>query len=137
MTMTQGKQSVAEFVRQRLLETPKTQREIALASGFDQPNVITMIKQGSTKLPLNRIGPLARALEVDPVVLLRLALSEYLPDTWAAIEPLLSAAMLTADERQLVEAYRRAKADTTAVPKIPAGDETVTISQSEADHGEA
>ena len=58
--------SVAEFIADRLAAIDKTQRQVATECGLENANVITMFKQGATKLPLNRIGPLAKALEVDP-----------------------------------------------------------------------
>lgn len=51
--------TVADFIADRLAESDKTQREIAEECGFEKPNIITMFKNGTTKLPLNRIGPLA------------------------------------------------------------------------------
>ncbi len=74
--------SVAEFVTQAIAATGKTQLEVAREAGFDKPNVITMIKQGSTKLPIPRVKAMARALEVEPLVLLKLCLKEYHPEMY-------------------------------------------------------
>ena len=52
--------SVAEFIAAQIAMSDKTQREIALALGYDKPNIITMFKQGLTKIPLNKVAPLAR-----------------------------------------------------------------------------
>ncbi len=57
--------TVAEFLADKIGAIDKTQREIAEACGFDNPNIITMFKNGHTKLPINRIAPLAKALDVD------------------------------------------------------------------------
>ena len=65
--------TIADFIADRLAESDKTQREIAAECGFDKPNIITMFKNGSTKVPLNRIGALAKALDADPAHMLRLA----------------------------------------------------------------
>ena len=98
--------SVAEFIADRLAAVDKTQKQIANECGFENPNIITMFKQGLTKLPINRIGPLAKALEVDPAHLLRLALLEYMPDTWETIEQTLQSTLLTANELDLIRAFR-------------------------------
>jgi len=90
--------SVAEFIADRLAAIDKTQRQIANECGFESPNIISLFKTGSTKLPLNRIGPLAKALDVDPAHLLRLAMLEYLPDTWGALEDVMQSTLLTANE---------------------------------------
>ena len=97
--------SVAEFIADRLAAIDKTQRQVATECGLENANVITMFKQGNTKLPLNRIGPLAKALEVDPAHLLRLAMREYLPDTWDSIENAMQSTLMTARELDLIRAY--------------------------------
>ncbi|MFH1819647.1 MAG: hypothetical protein ABIK82_22680 [Pseudomonadota bacterium] len=74
--------TVAEFLADSIALINKTQAQIAAECGFESANVITMFKKGQTKLPINRVGPLAKALNVDPAHLLRLVLLEYLPDTW-------------------------------------------------------
>lgn len=106
--MTDKTITIADFIADRLAETDKTQREIAAECGFETPNIITMFKNGSTKVPLNRIGALAKALDADPAHMLRLAMREYMPDTWESIENTLKSTLLTANELKLVRAYREA-----------------------------
>lgn len=101
---------VAQFVSEKIQTAGKSQKDIAEQAGFDNPNMITMIKQGKTKLPLAKVGPLAAALGTDPVHLLRLCLSTYQPETWAAIAPLLVSA-LTSDELCLLNAVRAETGD--------------------------
>lgn len=62
----------------------KTQAEIAEEAGFVNPNVISMIKNGSTKLPIDRVPASAKALDCDPSLLLRLALEQSEGSTVAA-----------------------------------------------------
>lgn len=96
---------VAVFVSERIRITGKKQVEIAEEAGFDKPNVITMIKQGKTKLPLAKVGLMAKALEVDPIYLLKMCLEEYQPDTWKEISPYMED-MVTADEMKILRAIR-------------------------------
>tara|TARA_R110002051_G_scaffold30487_1_gene70519 strand:- start:25767 stop:26174 length:408 start_codon:yes stop_codon:yes gene_type:complete len=67
---------LAIYVQRRILElrATKTQREIATQAGFPNPNMLTMIKLGDSKLAIDRVATLANALETDPKNLLRLAL---------------------------------------------------------------
>ncbi len=81
--------AVAHFITTRINELDLKLVDIAEVCGFPRPNVITMIKQGKTKLPLDKIGLMARALQVDPFDLFRMCMQEYLPSTWAAIAPIL------------------------------------------------
>jgi len=62
--------------RIRELQALKTQAEIASAAGFVNPNMITMLKQGTSKLPLDRVPAMAAALDVDPRYLFLLALDQ-------------------------------------------------------------
>lgn len=109
--MTEKITTIADFIADRLAESDKTQREIAAECGFETPNIITMFKNGSTKVPLNRIGALAKALDADPAHMLRLAMREYMPDTWESIEDTLKSTLLTANELKLLRAYREATGD--------------------------
>lgn len=99
------KSAVATFIAERIEATGKVQRHIAEKVGFESPNIITMIKKGITKLPLDKIGPMAKALDVDPMELYRMCMQEYHPDTWKAIAPFLEAG-LSEDERRLVRSLR-------------------------------
>jgi hypothetical protein len=57
--MTRRKESiVAAFIAKRIDEIGKTQRDIARECGGQKPNVITMLKNGQMKLPLDKIGRL-------------------------------------------------------------------------------
>ena len=118
---------VADLIADRLAAIDKTQRQVADECGFENANVITMFKQGATKLPLNRIGPLAKALDIDPVYLLRLTLLEYIPDTWEMVENVMQSTLLTANELDLVRAYRTATGDSDAVAQVIKGDSVVAV----------
>jgi transcriptional regulator with XRE-family HTH domain len=76
---------LAKFVAQRIAELSgrKTQAEIASEAGFANSNMISMIKSGATKLALDRVPQLSKALECDPAFLLRLALEQSLGATAA------------------------------------------------------
>lgn len=72
------------------LKPKKSQRDIALEAGFRNPNMLSMIKSGASKLALDRVPALAAALEVDQRLLLRLALEqEGLETTKNAIDQIL------------------------------------------------
>jgi transcriptional regulator with XRE-family HTH domain len=67
------------YLERRILElrASKSQAEIATQAGFASTNMISLIKSGSTRLPLDRVPALAVALEVDPARLLQLALEQW------------------------------------------------------------
>jgi len=77
--------SLADFIRNEIDNSDLSQKELAQMVGFNSPNIITMIKLGNSKLAINRIPKLAKALNIDPAVLLDKAYTEYDPETYAAI----------------------------------------------------
>ena len=97
--------NVANYISTCIEASGKKQYEIAVVAGFDNPNIITMIKQGKTKLPIGKVGVMAKALEIDPIHLFKLCLSEYQPETYAEISPFMEEA-LTNDELKLVRQFR-------------------------------
>lgn len=103
--------TVADYINWQVNLCGKKQLEIAEQAGFAKPNMITMLKQGKTKVPLEKIGALARALEVDPVHLFKLVLAEYLPETYSEITKMFGQPVLTQNEIELVEVIRESKVE--------------------------
>lgn len=75
-----GRMTVAELIDYHIGTKEKSQAQIAAEAGFDKPNMITMLKQGRTKVPLARVGALADALGISRTYFLRLVLGEYHPE---------------------------------------------------------
>lgn len=101
-------ETVAEFLTKVINASGKTQTEICYEIGYTKPNIITMFKQGKTKVPLDKIGPLARSLGVDGRDFFRMVLGEYMPETLSAIEPYMTIEGMTHQETFLLETYRAA-----------------------------
>lgn len=97
--------SFADDIAQLIEITGKTQREIAQDMGYDRPNLITMFKQGTTKVPIEKVPALAKSLGVDPAVLLARALQEYMPETLRVIQQTMGFTV-TENEFEIVEAVR-------------------------------
>ncbi len=105
------KQSVAEYLTEKIAQSSKTQLEISREAGFGRPNIITMFKKGKTRVPLNRVGSLARALDTNPRDLLRLVLAEYMPETWQSVEEALGQFLLNPEEEEVIKTYRDMQID--------------------------
>lgn len=116
--------TVAEYISQQVDLCGKSQKQIAEESGFGKPNIITMLKKGDTKLPLEKVGKFAKAIEVDPIHLLRLCLREYLPDTFVEIERMFGQPVLTDNELGIIEVIRSAK---VVNPKIRTEEEKARV----------
>jgi transcriptional regulator with XRE-family HTH domain len=92
----------AEFLKKALDQAPLTQREVAERAGFQRPNILSMMKNGETKVPLNRIPELARACEVKPSTFIRVAMKEYHPEVWAILEDIFDGCLTPAEEEMMM-----------------------------------
>jgi transcriptional regulator with XRE-family HTH domain len=107
---------LAKYLSKRILELrPKTQAEIASQAGFVNPNMMTIIKQGGSRLPLDRVTALAKALDVDPAYLMLLALEQAVGPTEAATIVDVMGNTVTDNEMTWVQAIREAS-DVTDPP---------------------
>lgn len=82
------------------------QKDIATAMGYAKPNIITMFKQGLTKLPIEKVGPTAKVLGVDPVHLLKIVMHDYMSATYEAVVKIFGQEPLTEHEQEIVETIR-------------------------------
>ncbi|NYS26621.1 helix-turn-helix transcriptional regulator [Rhodobacteraceae bacterium 2376] len=85
--------------RVRDLSHRKTQAEIASEAGFANANMMTFLKNGRNKVPLDRVPSLAKALEVDPAMLMRLALDQAVGATAAQAITEIFGTPVTQNER--------------------------------------
>ncbi|SFQ68761.1 Transcriptional regulator, contains XRE-family HTH domain [Roseivivax halotolerans] len=75
----------ARLIADALDASGKTQREVAEEVGFPRQNVISMLRSGEMRLPIERAPALAHALGIDEKTLIRTAMTEYMPETWNAL----------------------------------------------------
>jgi transcriptional regulator with XRE-family HTH domain len=102
--------SIAAYLHHLIDVSGKTQREIAKEVGFERQNMISMLKHGDTKVPLDKIPALARALDADPAHLLRLALEQYWPE-WKKVINEIFGGVVSKNEITLLLAIRKATLD--------------------------
>jgi transcriptional regulator with XRE-family HTH domain len=103
---------VAHYIDLQLeaIRPQKTQAQVADEAGFPQRNLLSMIRSGQTRLPLERIRGLAKALEINQNHLFRLALQEYQPHIKELFDEAGQQA-ISKYERQLLEVWRQATGD--------------------------
>jgi len=80
------KVKVADYLTAQIDICGKSQKQIADEVGFPKANVLTMLKHGSTRIPIHRVPALARSLGVNPAKFMRMVLEEYQPEILEAIE---------------------------------------------------
>ena len=91
---------LAKYIERRVLELRprKSQIEIATEAGFVNPNMLAMLKSGASKLPLDRVPGLARALDCDPKRLFALALEQAGNETTSRAIDEIFGAIVTRNE---------------------------------------
>lgn len=106
---TQERSEIAQFLEKRLDEIKfrKTQKEVAFEIGYDKPNIVSMWKAGTAKVPFEKLYLLARSLDVDPALLLKLALAQNWanPGAQEAIEKIVGH-IVTDNEAEIVRFIR-------------------------------
>lgn len=108
---------LAQFIDQRIGELhQKTQADIAKEAGFRNANFITMLKTGSSKLALDRVPLLAKALEVDPAFLMRLAIEQSYGTEMLQILVRLLSAPVSDDELKWLSTFRNASGGSATEP---------------------
>lgn len=100
---------LASYIEKRVLELRprKSQAEIAHDTGFTHPNMITMLKTGASKLSLDRVPALARALDCDPRLLFKLALEQQGGTAARTVEDIFGV-VVTRNEAAWIEELREA-----------------------------
>jgi hypothetical protein len=110
--------ALCRFLKKQItaLSGIKSQREIAAEVGYVRPNIISMMKRGETKLPLDKVPAFAKALHVDPAHLFRLALEQQMPEV-AKIMHQVIGKTVSDHEFELVQAFRKATKDADPKPE--------------------
>ncbi|MCW2248519.1 transcriptional regulator with XRE-family HTH domain [Azospirillum fermentarium] len=90
-----------DIIGQRRKELHMTQTEIARKMGYRNPNFLSMMESGTSRVPLERCQEIADILEMDQIWFLQRVLADHFPgvaSTLFAVESL---------ERMLADARRR------------------------------
>ncbi|ALB52907.1 XRE family transcriptional regulator [Salmonella enterica] len=96
----------AAFIDSLIATSPKSQAVIAKEIGYKNPNNLSLIKSGKIPLPVDKVRPLAVALDTDPVRLMLMVLEERQPELLQFFRE-EGTAPLTADEKLVLEVFRK------------------------------
>lgn len=105
----------------------KSDQQLAKELGFDHPNIITLIKAGSMKLPMSKVPQLARAIDYAESDLLRTVLIDYAPELMAVIDKVWRPLGLTTNERNLVQSFRDLAKGRDVVPVVMDGQSIIAL----------
>lgn len=104
-TMSATDSPTALFLDDAIGRSGKPQVQIAAEAGLRKPNVLSMMKLGRTKVPLERIPALAAATGVSARAFLRVAMAEYQPGVWNVLRGSFGD-VLTEPEQDLLITFR-------------------------------
>ncbi|NGO55482.1 XRE family transcriptional regulator [Allomesorhizobium camelthorni] len=109
-----GDTRLVKYLERRIsdLRSTKTQTAIATEAGFRTPNMLAMIKNGSAKLPLDRVPGLAKALDCDAAMLFRMAVEQLAEDTTSLAIDQIFGAIITDNESAWLATIREASNNT-------------------------
>ncbi|WP_348657499.1 helix-turn-helix transcriptional regulator, partial [uncultured Sulfitobacter sp.] len=101
---------LAVYLTKRVLELRprKSQLEIATEAGFINVNMMSLLKSGKSKVPLDRVAALAKALEVDPRLLFRMAIQQSSYETTSEVIDEIFGTIVSRNEVVWLEALRDA-----------------------------
>lgn len=69
-----------DVVAQRRRDLQLTQAELAKRVGYSNSNFVSMLESGKSKVPLEKAGDIAAAIEVDPKWFVELLMRERYPE---------------------------------------------------------
>ncbi len=105
--MSANHSPIAKILSDAIEASDLTQREIAARAGFNHSNIISMLKSGETRIPLDRIPALSTALDLDQQKFLLQAIEEYHPNVHQVLVDVLGLPLSDA-EIAMLGMYRMA-----------------------------
>lgn len=105
--MAKRKMTVAQFLEAQINACDRSQGEIAELVGFAKPTMVSMVKLGKAKVPLDKARALAKAIGVDDRDFFLRCLEEYLPVIYEEIQSMQeSQPLLTDNEIDIINKIR-------------------------------
>ncbi len=68
----------------------KSEAQIGKEIGYQGPQIIGMFRTGEARVPLDKVVPLAKAIDADPAYLAYLWLKQCVPDVAELLRPVMS-----------------------------------------------
>ena len=104
--MNAAKMSVRQLIVSQSRKLNIGTKDLAALVGYPVPSVVSMIKAGSMKLPLDKVPAMAAALQVDAIYLARLVDSESGGRVLPVLEAILHRRAITEHECWLLDQLR-------------------------------
>lgn len=102
-----SKMPVKDLLTIRMDELGLQNADLQVALDYPAPNVISMMKTGSMRLPENKVTEAADILQLDRAFLLRKVMLENNSRLWDVIDKVLGPKVVSANEQALLELLRK------------------------------
>lgn len=113
---TKRKVTVAQFLEAQIDSSDKSQQDIAEEVGFARPTMVSMVKLGKAKLPLDKARAMAHALGVDEKDFFFRCFEEYLPDIYNELAIAMgNQPILTDNEMEIINRIRQARPENPGI----------------------
>ena len=111
------------FMETRQAALCLSDHDLGAALGFEREIVVSLIKAGSMRFPLNKVPALAAVLQFDAADLLKIALHESDPALATLIEETFDPLRLTAIEVDMIKHQRKLCGSAVGAPITVQGEE--------------
>ncbi|MDH2045623.1 helix-turn-helix transcriptional regulator [Acinetobacter johnsonii] len=116
ISKSRRKVTVAQFLEAQINSSDKAQHEIAEEVGFAKPTMVSMVKLGKAKVPLDKAQPIAKALGIDSRDFFMRCLEEYLPVVFNEIVELTKdQPILSQNEIDIIKRIREARPENPSI----------------------
>ncbi len=102
-------------------------KALAAALGYDSPQVITLIKDGRMRVPMNKARALADALDLEPGEVMRQLLRETSPELLESVEECMGPLVMTPPEVRLIGKLREVAGNQPIAPLYLEGNKIVAV----------
>lgn len=110
------KKSVAQFLHAMIEASDKLQQDIANDLGWEKPNMVSMLKLGKAKVPLNKSRALAKSIGFDERDFFFRCLEEYYPEIYTEVSELQNGQpVLTDNEIEIISRIRAARPENPGI----------------------
>ena len=122
--------TVIELISQSQETLGVTDQQLGIGMGYSDEKAVSgakLFKNGLMKLRVSTVAPVSDLLKIDPSMLLRTVLHEYAPETLHAVDALLTAVPLNANEQKLIDSYRYLSKGYDVAPLVIEGTSIIAL----------
>ena len=123
----QTKQPFHVTLDQRMTELQITDEALGVRLGYQKSNVIALMRTGQMHMPLQKVQPLAQALDLPARELFEALMHESMPEVMETMRAVYEPMVLTPPEINLIKYLRRDAKDEPYTPIVMSGKGVIAL----------